>query len=90
MVSLVTVCGASLLFVHSTVVPLVIVSVAGEKAYLPFCSTICTLALVAVAVVVGCEGAVGLVAGVVPPPPHATKRRVAPVANVKATHNNFT
>ena len=96
MVSLVTVWGASLLFVHSTVVPLGIVSVAGVKAYLPFCSIICTLLLLAVAVVVGCkvavgcEVAVGLGYGVVVPPPQATKRRVAAVANDKATHNHLT
>jgi hypothetical protein len=45
-------------FVHSIVVPLVIISVAGEKEYLPICSMICTLAVV-VAIAVGCEGVVG-------------------------------
>jgi hypothetical protein len=45
-VSLVTVCGASLAFVQITWVPFLIVRVEGSNEYIPFFSTICTLATV--------------------------------------------
>ena len=94
--SLVTVCGASLMLVHTTCVPVLIVSVAGSNMYILFFSMMFTLATVAVvlgAVVavglgVGCDVAVGVEAVVVPPPPHAAKSRAATSANEKNPHNN--
>jgi len=94
--SLVTVCGASLVLVHTTCVPVLIVNVAGSNMYLSFFSTIFTLttavgvldAVVAVGLGVGCDVAVGVGAVVVPPPPHAAKSRAATSANEKNPHNN--
>src|SRR5213080_3174386 len=79
------------MLVHTTCVPVLIVSVAGSNMYILFFSTIFTLATVAVvlgAVVavglgVGCDVAVGVEAVVVPPPPHAAKSRAAMSANEK-------
>ena len=89
--SLVTVCGASLMLVHTTCVPVLIVSVAGSNMYILFFSMIFTLATVAVVGVglgVGCDVAVGVEAVVVPPPPHAAKSRAAMSANEKNPHTN--
>ncbi len=69
-VLLVTVCEASLVLVQTTIVPFLIVSTAGLKAYMPpLFSIICTLATAAGVVVVavvglGCAAAVAAVVGV--------------------------
>src|ERR1051326_2072885 len=94
--SLVTVCGASLMLVHTTCVPVLIVNVAGSNMYFSSFSTIFTLttvagalgAVVAVGLGVGCDVAVGVEDVVVPPPPHAAKSRAATSANEKNPHNN--
>ena len=87
-VSLVTVCGASEVLVHITCVPTLMLSVAGWKEYLPFCSMIFTMATVGVGVGLGTvvgvgvgEVAVGVEVVVVPPPPQAAKRKAATSAN---------
>src|SRR5258708_7796407 len=84
--SLVTVCGASVVLVQTTCVPTLIVSVAGLKAYLSLASTIFTWTTVGVGLGVGCAvvavgAGVGVEVVVVPPPPHAANSRAATVAN---------
>ena len=94
--SLVTVCGASLMLVQMTCIPFLIVKVAGSNMYILFFSTIFTLttvevvlgAVVGVGLGVGCDVAVGVEAVVVPPPPHAAKSRAATSANEKNPHTN--
>ena len=84
------------MLVHTTCVPVLIVSVAGSNMYISFFSMIFTLAtvafvlgaVVAVGLGVGCDVAVGVEAVVVPPPPHAAKSRLATSANEKNPHNN--
>ena len=100
-VSLVTVWGASEVLSHSTSVPALMVSVAGWKEYIPFCSTILTVATagfgvgvglgvdVGVGVGVGGVVGVGVVVVAVAPPPHAAKKSTAMIANEKNPQDNF-
>jgi hypothetical protein len=86
-VSLVTVCGASVVLSHTTCVPTLTLSDAGSKEYFSFFSTIFTITVAAgaevgavVAVGVGAVVAVGVgvAAG---DPPHAAKRKAATAVN---------
>src|SRR5690348_11115023 len=78
------------MLVQTTCVPFLIVKVAGSNMYLSFFSTIFTIAVTGVAVGVGLGCAVAVGAGVALVPPQATSRRVATVANDKATQRNRT
>src|SRR5438045_8650921 len=85
----VTVCGASLMLVHTTCVPVLIVSVAGSNMYILFFSMMFTLATVAVvlgAVVavglgVGCAVAVGVDAVFGHAPPNDAQGASSTIAN---------
>jgi len=97
----VTVCAASEVLSHTTSVPTLIVSDAGWKEYISFCSTIFTITTTGLGVGVGLGGDVGVgvgVGGVVAVgvevvadvlPPHAARRSVAMIVNEKNIQGNL-